>query len=55
MTLQHFDQDDFLCRHIKNVVDAFRGARGDSSDCVSYEMSGRNGLMFEKSETSPSA
>jgi hypothetical protein len=23
MTLQHFDQDDFLCRHIKNVVDAF--------------------------------
>jgi hypothetical protein len=32
-----------------------RGARGDSSDCVSYEMSGRNGLMFEKSETSPSA
>jgi hypothetical protein len=52
MTLQHFDQDDFPCRHIKNVVDAFRGARGD---CVSYEMSGRNGLMFEKSETSPSA
>ena len=21
--LQHFDQDDFLCRHIKNVVDAY--------------------------------
>jgi hypothetical protein len=32
-----------------------RGARGNASDCVSYDISGRSGLMFEKSETSPSA
>jgi hypothetical protein len=23
MTLQYFDQEGFLCRHIKNIVDAY--------------------------------